>query len=77
MLRAIIQHGVKSAVAVLILCLVGVVAVFRVPIQMIPNMDVTTISVETTWSGATPRDIEQEILFEQEKYYFKIIIYFR
>ena len=68
MLRAIIQHGVKSAVAVLILCLVGLVAVFRVPIQMIPNMDVTTISVETTWSGATPRDIEQEILFEQEKY---------
>ncbi len=67
-LRAIIQHGVKAAVAVLIICLIGAVAVFRVPIQMIPNMDVTTISVETVWSGATPRDIEQEILFEQEKY---------
>ena len=67
-LRSIIQHGVKAAVAVLIICLIGAVAVFRVPIQMIPNMDVTTISVETVWSGATPRDIEQEILFEQEKY---------
>jgi multidrug efflux pump subunit AcrB len=68
MLRAIIQHGVKAAVAVLIICIIGAVAVFRVPIQMIPNMDVTTISVETVWAGATPRDVEQEILFEQEKY---------
>ena len=67
-LEAFIKHGVKSAVAVLIVCLIGVVAVFRVPIQMIPNMDVTTISVDTLWAGATPRDIEQEILFEQEKY---------
>lgn len=67
-LQSFIQHGVKSAVAVLIVCLIGAVAVFRVPIQMIPNMDVTTISVDTVWAGATPRDIEQEILFEQEKY---------
>ncbi len=68
MLRAIIQNGVKSAVAVLIVCLVGIVAVFRVPIQMIPNMEVTVVTVMTQWAGATPRDIEQEILFEQEKY---------
>lgn len=68
MLRTIIQNGVKAAVAVLIICIIGAVAVFRVPIQMIPNMDVTTISVETVWAGATPRDVEQEILFEQEKY---------
>ena len=67
-LQTIIRHGVKAAVAVLIVCIIGAVAVFRVPIQMIPNMDVTTISVETVWAGATPRDVEQEILFEQEKY---------
>jgi len=35
---------------------------------MIPDLEVRTISVRTTWPGATPQDIEQEILIEQEEY---------
>lgn len=68
MFRLAIKHGVKVAVAVLIISLIGLVALFRVPIQMIPNMDVTTLSIQTLWPGATPQDIEKEILLEQEKY---------
>ena len=68
MFRLAIHHGVKVAVAILIICLIGIVAIFRVPVQMIPNMDVTEVSVLTTWPGATPHDVEKEILIEQEKY---------
>lgn len=35
---------------------------------MIPDMDLTTITVITTWPGASPQDIEREILIEQEEY---------
>ena len=35
---------------------------------MIPDLDAQVIEIETRWSGATPRDIEQEILLEQERH---------
>ncbi|MCF7222235.1 efflux RND transporter permease subunit [Lysobacter sp. TLK-CK17T] len=56
------------AVAVLILCVLGIAAALRVPVQMIPDLEVRTISVDTRWPGATPQDVEKEILIEQEQY---------
>ena len=35
---------------------------------MIPDLEVRTISVQTGWPGATPQDVEKEILIEQERY---------
>ena len=35
---------------------------------MIPDLDVRRISVVTQWPGATPQDVEKEILIEQEEY---------
>nr|WP_246261187.1 efflux RND transporter permease subunit [Alteromonas ponticola] len=55
-------------VCVLILCVLGLVAALRMPVQMIPNLDTRIISVDTGWPGATPQDIEKEILIEQERY---------
>ena len=48
--------------------LFGVVAIFKVPVQMIPDLDPRIINVETRWPGATPQDIEKEIVIEQEDY---------
>lgn len=56
------------AVATLIICLFGIISIFRVPIQMTPDLNPTSVSVITSWPGATPQDIEKEILVEQEKY---------
>lgn len=68
MFAAIIRHGTIMTVGVLILVVIGVLATLRIPVQMIPDLDVRTISVQTRWSGATPQDIEKEILIEQEEY---------
>ncbi|MCF4010444.1 efflux RND transporter permease subunit [Rheinheimera sp. UJ63] len=68
MLAAAIRHGTILTVAVLIICVLGIVAAFRIPVQMIPDLEVRTISVVTGWPGATPQDIEKEILIEQERY---------
>ena len=56
------------AVVALIIGVLGVLAAFRVPVQMIPDLEVRTISVQTSWPGATPQDIEKEILIEQEEF---------
>ncbi len=38
------------------------------PVQMFPDLEVRTVSIETAWPGATPQDVEKEILIEQERY---------
>jgi multidrug efflux pump subunit AcrB len=68
MFESIIRRGTLTTVVLLILCVIGVAAIIRIPVQMIPDLEVRTITVRTNWAGATPQDIEKEILIEQEKY---------
>jgi multidrug efflux pump subunit AcrB len=66
--EAIVRNGVLMTVAALIISILGVLAAFRVPVQMIPDLEVRTVSIRTAWPGATPQDVEKEILIEQEDY---------
>ena len=68
MIEGSIKHGVQLAVVVLTICVIGLMAALRVPVQMIPDLEVRTITVRTIWPGATPQDVEKEILIEQEEY---------
>ena len=68
MLEALLRRGTLLTVSLLIVSLFGVLAALRVPVQMIPDLEIRTISVQTTWPGATPQDVEKEILIEQEEY---------
>ncbi|MGB1580737.1 MAG: efflux RND transporter permease subunit [Nevskiales bacterium] len=68
MLEGIIKRGTILTIVILIICILGLLAAFRIPVQMIPDLEVRTITVETRWPGATPQDIEKEILIEQEEY---------
>ena len=68
MIEALIRRGTLLTVIALVVCVLGILAAFRVPVQMIPDLEVRRISVETSWAGATPQDIEKEILIEQEDY---------
>lgn len=64
----LLRHGTLIAVAVLVVCVLGLAAALRVPVQMIPDLEVRAITIDTGWPGATPQDVEQEILLEQERY---------
>ena len=68
MFERIIERGTLVTVVVLIIAILGIAAATRIPVQMIPDLDVRTIGVRTQWPGATPQDVEKEILIEQEKY---------
>ncbi len=68
MFAGIIRQGTLVAVIALIVAILGLAAALRIPVQMIPDLEVRTVTVETHWPGATPQDIEKEILIEQERY---------
>jgi multidrug efflux pump subunit AcrB len=68
MFEAIIKRGILMTVIILIVSVLGVMAALRIPVQMIPDLEVRTITVRTSWPGATPQDIEKEIVIEQEEY---------
>ena len=63
-----IKFPVSVIVGVLIACMAGVVALTNVPIQLTPEVGTPIITVTTNWFGASPEEIEKEIIDEQEKY---------
>jgi HAE1 family hydrophobic/amphiphilic exporter-1 len=62
-----IRRPVSVAVGVILVCMFGALSVRGIPIQLTPDVTVPSISVTTVWPGATPREIESEILEEQEE----------
>ena len=60
MFEAMVKRGILIAVGTLIVAVLGVVAAMKIPVQMIPDLEVRTISVRTNWPGATPQDVEKE-----------------
>src|SRR5687767_3667542 len=65
--RLIISQPVTVAVGVILLLMAGLVAIARIPIQLTPTVEDTIISVSTTWEGASPEEVEQEIIDKQEE----------
>ena len=67
LIEAFVQNPVKVAVGVLLVALFGVIALLRMPMQLTPEVQIPTISIETRWPGASPEEVEREIIQEQEE----------
>ena len=63
-----IKQPVAVSVGVLLLVMFGVISVLKVPVQLTPNVDQPIISVTTRWFGASPQEIEREVVEEQEEF---------
>jgi len=59
---------VTVVVGVLLAIIGGVLALTHVPIQLTPEVQRPVINVRTVWAGASPEEIEKEIVQKQEKY---------
>ena len=66
-IRFAIDNPVKVAVAVILLVLFGMLSIFRIPIQLTPDVDRPLVTVSTFWEGASPQEIEREIVDRQEE----------
>lgn len=67
LINAIVHNPVKVTVGVLMTVLFGLVALTRMPMQLTPEVQSPTITVETRWPGASPQEVEREIVLEQEE----------
>ena len=66
-IRASIRYPVTTAVGVILLTLFGMIALFRLPVQLTPNVEDPVITITTVWPGASPVEVEREIIQEQEE----------
>jgi len=62
-----IRYPVTTAAGVMMLLLFGGIALFQLPIQLLPNINQPVITVSTIWPGASPNEVEREIVAEQEE----------
>jgi len=62
-----INDPVKVIVGIFVILLFGFIGLYRMPYQLSPSLEVPQITVTTVWIGATPYEIEREIIEEQEK----------
>ena len=63
----IIRRPVTVTVGVILVLLFGLLALFRIPVQLTPEVVKPEITVETFWRGASPSEIEREIIDRQEE----------
>lgn len=61
-----IKNPVTVTVGVFFIILFGFISLFRIPVQLTPEMQEVEIQVETLWPGASPQEVEREIIEEQE-----------
>jgi HAE1 family hydrophobic/amphiphilic exporter-1 len=64
---AAVRFPVTTAVGVIFLVLFGVLALFRIPVQLTPTVEEPEVNVTTFWPGASPQEVEREIIDEQEE----------
>ena len=67
LVEGFVENPVKIAVGILLVALFGSVALSRMPMQLTPEVDTPTITITTRWPGASPQEIEREIVIEQEE----------
>lgn len=61
-----INKPVSVAVGVILVLLFGFIGLKKLPVQLTPDVEEPQITVSTTWYGATPYEMEKNIVEKQE-----------
>ncbi len=62
-----VKYPVSVLVGIALTLLFGLIALSRIPIQMTPTIDRPEIGIETSYPGAAPQEVEEEIIKRQEE----------
>lgn len=63
-----LKKPIMAAVMVLMVMLAGIWALLSIPIQLTPDVEKPKATVRTYWPGASPYEIEREIVSKQEEH---------
>ncbi len=67
LVKLAVRQPVTITVGVILIVLAGLLSLGRLPIELTPNVEQTVVQVRTLWEGASPQEIEQEIVDKQEE----------
>ncbi len=67
LVQAFVRNPVKVTVGVLLVVMFGTLALVNMPMQLTPEVQTPKLTIETSWPGASPQEIEREIVQEQEE----------
>lgn len=62
-----LEKPVSVTVGVILLLVFGIIGLNKLPVQLTPDVETPQITVKTNWGGATPYEIEKEIVEQQEE----------
>ena len=62
-----IRYPVTTTVVVILASLFGLVSLMKLPIQLTPDVSKPEITIATRWQGASPKEVEREIVDKQEE----------
>ncbi|MDD4073101.1 MAG: efflux RND transporter permease subunit [Desulfobacterales bacterium] len=62
-----IKKPVTIAVGIILIVLFGLIGLNKLPVQLAPDTQMPQIEIYTIWSGASPSEIESEVVNEQEE----------
>jgi multidrug efflux pump subunit AcrB len=65
--KAALKNASGVTIIVGIIVFLGVFSLFKLPVQLFPDIERPVISVQTSWRAASPQEIESEILEPQEE----------
>jgi multidrug efflux pump subunit AcrB len=64
--RLSLDNNVAVIVALLLATLFGSISLYRLPIQLTPEIQIPEITIKTNWRAAAPNEVETEIIEPQE-----------
>ena len=66
----IASYSIKNFITIIsiasLFCIFGIISFNSIPTQLVPNVEKPEITVQTIWKGASPEEIESEIVKPQE-----------
>ena len=57
-----LKYSVTVAVGVIMIILFGTISLFRIPVQLVPDVSQPELTVTTDWPGASPEEVERDIV---------------
>ena len=63
----LIRNPVKVYVGAILAALFGSLSLGMIPKQLVPDVENPVLTINTSWPGASPQEIEREIVMEQEE----------
>ena len=56
-----IRRPVATTMVMISVMFIGLMAMFSMKSELLPNMDIPVVTVSTTWNGAVTEDVETQV----------------